>query len=320
MSQLSNSGNSGNLEIMAPTSRSWAGMVRVLFQPFDIKKWFILGFTAWLAQLMEGGGSSGSGQVNDNSSRHSGSGGSGNEWEGMTDWVQQNIGMVITVLSIALIVGLAIGLALMWVRSRGKFMFLDNVVHNRALVKHPWAQFKALGNSLFCWNLVFAVIAFFIFIIPAGGAAWYTYIQSQASNWSGPVILGLVGMGLVLFLIMLVFGYIYVLLEDFVVPIMYKHGLKTTEAWKKFLPTHQQNIWRFILYALWRLVLGMGIGIVIVAIGFATCCIGFIPLMIPYLSVVLLLPMYVFFRFLGPEYIRQLGPDYDLWGEVISEP
>ena len=195
-------------------------------------------------------------------------------------------------------------------------MFLDNVVHNRTLVKQPWAQFKTLGNSLFCWNLGFGVIAFFILVIPAGGAAWFTYTQMEASNWAGiksDTVWSLVGMGLVLFILMLVLGFVTVLLEDFVIPIMYKHGLKTNDAWRKFLPMLRQRFWQFILYVLWRILLGMGAGVAVILFGLCTCCIGFIPLMIPYLGAVLLLPVSVFFRFLGLEYLRQFGPEYDLW-------
>ena len=67
--------NRPNLEIIAPTSRAFDGMKWCLFQPFDIGKWFVLGFTAWLAALMDGGGSTPSG--NFSSSGSSSSSGSG---------------------------------------------------------------------------------------------------------------------------------------------------------------------------------------------------------------------------------------------------
>jgi len=38
-------------------------------------------------------------------------------------------------------------------RSRGKFMFLDNVVHDRAEVSQPWQDFRRLGNSLFLGSI-----------------------------------------------------------------------------------------------------------------------------------------------------------------------
>ena len=45
------------IEFIAPTKRAYEGMKCILFRPFDMGKWFILGFTAWLATLFEGGGS-----------------------------------------------------------------------------------------------------------------------------------------------------------------------------------------------------------------------------------------------------------------------
>ena len=39
-----------------PLSRAWTRMTDALFRPFDIKKWFVVGFTAWLAGLASGGG------------------------------------------------------------------------------------------------------------------------------------------------------------------------------------------------------------------------------------------------------------------------
>ena len=36
-----------------PLSDAWQRMVRALFKPFDINKWFALGFTAFLAELLD---------------------------------------------------------------------------------------------------------------------------------------------------------------------------------------------------------------------------------------------------------------------------
>ncbi len=37
-----------------PFSHAWAKMISALFHPFEIKKWFILGFTAFIAELTDG--------------------------------------------------------------------------------------------------------------------------------------------------------------------------------------------------------------------------------------------------------------------------
>ena len=42
-----------NIAYLAPFSRGFNRMKKALFQPFDIKKWFVVGFTAFLAGLMD---------------------------------------------------------------------------------------------------------------------------------------------------------------------------------------------------------------------------------------------------------------------------
>ena len=51
-----------------PLSKAWARMKKALFQPFNINKWFRVGFTAWLAGLTDCSGS-GSGGSGNNSGR-----------------------------------------------------------------------------------------------------------------------------------------------------------------------------------------------------------------------------------------------------------
>ncbi|MEZ5082559.1 MAG: hypothetical protein R2750_03800 [Bacteroidales bacterium] len=48
-----------NIDYIEPLSRGWARMKKALFQPFDLAKWFTVGFTAFLAALMDGGGGGG---------------------------------------------------------------------------------------------------------------------------------------------------------------------------------------------------------------------------------------------------------------------
>ncbi len=48
-----------NISPIEPISQAWNHMVRILFKPFEIKKWFVLGFCAFLAQCDEMGGNGG---------------------------------------------------------------------------------------------------------------------------------------------------------------------------------------------------------------------------------------------------------------------
>src|SRR2546423_8644566 len=45
------------IEIFKPFGEAFELMKKILFQPFDLKKWLVIGFTAWLASLGAGGGS-----------------------------------------------------------------------------------------------------------------------------------------------------------------------------------------------------------------------------------------------------------------------
>ena len=48
-----------NIRYLDPLSRAWGRMKKALFSPFNLKKWFVVGFTAFLAGLTEGPGGGG---------------------------------------------------------------------------------------------------------------------------------------------------------------------------------------------------------------------------------------------------------------------
>lgn len=54
-----------NISYSNPLSRGWDRMKKALFQPFDIGKWFTVGFTAFLAALVDGGSPGGNGNYSD---------------------------------------------------------------------------------------------------------------------------------------------------------------------------------------------------------------------------------------------------------------
>lgn len=304
-----------NIGFTVPTSISWWRMKQILFNPFDIGKWFVLGFTAWLATLVEansgGGGSGGTGDLSD----------TGNEPEveefineGFS-WVQENIEVVFGVGAVIAAIVIVVVVLLTWVQSRGKLMFLDNVINNRALVGQPWKEYRSEGNSLFIWTLLFSFIVFLIIGAVGGGGGLIIYKELSVNDmeWTGAAIGSSIGLVGFLLLLGLLFGYVKVLLEDFVVPLMYQRRLSTTDAWRVFLSLHSQNKGRFVLYFLWYIVLTIGWSFALMVVILITCCIAGILMLLPYLGTVLILPMLVFFRVLGPTFLRQFGDDYDLW-------
>lgn len=303
-----------------PTSRAFNRMKTILFRPFNAEKWFLLGFSAWLATLGEGGSSYQGDFPTDSNDGEDGATSEVPTFESFQEvlfeakeWIQANpwvigVGIGLFILIVAFVV------LITWLNARGKFMLLDNVVHNRAEVKKPWSDFKSQGNSLFCWIICFHLISGFLILSVLGGAGYWIYsILSVDESLMNPVIGIGVGALSAVILIAIATGYIWTLLVNFVVPQMYKFRIGVSEAWKKVIDLHRERFVAFLAFYLWYIILAIVSFLAVLAFGLMTCCIGFLAMAIPYIGAVLTLPITVFFCALGPEFARQFGPEYDLW-------
>lgn len=298
-----------------PTGRAFSRMKAILFNPFDAGKWFVLGFSAWLATLFESsysGGNSGSG----GGDTGGGENGDGSFWEGFgefaegtADWIGEHWVWVAAAAGIVIVVVLVLS----WVSSRAKFVLLDNVFHDRALVVVPWREYRKEGNSRFRWALAIDLASISTLLLILAGIATVALPYLGMLEWSREfVIFGCFAASFGLGAIFLL-GYARLLLEEFVVPLMYRDRSRGTEAWRKFLGLHGDHLFAFPLYCLWFWMLAIFSGIVILVFGLATSCIGFLLLAIPYLGAVVLLPVTVFFRCLGPEFLRQFGSEFEIF-------
>ncbi len=293
-----------DLSVTNPIGAALSRMKRILFKPFEIGKWFVLGFCAFLAYLGEGGGGSPPGGGGGSSGGGGGGAPSGAE---VIDWIKANLGFVIVVGMIILIVMLVISLLVLWVRSRGKFMFLDGVVHNRGAVVAPWKAFRHLGNSLFGFTFALSIGMFAIMILIVALSIMLAWTDIQSGEFGSASVMALV-IGLPLFLSALIgFGIIAVLLEDFVVPTMYLRNARVMDAWWIVrVEVLAGNLGTIILYLLMKIVLAIAIGIIGFIATCLTCCLA----VIPYLGMVILLPLYVFIRCYPVCFLEQLGPSW----------
>jgi hypothetical protein len=297
-----------------PLSRAWQRMKQALFNPFNLNKWFIIGFNAFLAGLLDGphGNGSGKGGGDDLTFReflnlpHRG-------WE----WLMDNPGWFIGIVFIIIFL-FVLGIVLTWISSRGKMMFLDNVVHDRAEIAKPWKQYSKEGNSLFVWRFCFGLIVFAFFILM--GIFFFTAASAFHVNdrYTGPLILFIVGWIFLFLLTIIITGYISIFLDSFVVPLMYKDNLTATKAWGRFLSIFNKHPFHFILFGLFIFVLMVGFMIGVIFAGFMTCCIGFILLVIPYIGTVITLPVWYTLRAFSLEYFAQFGTEYNVFPP--SEP
>jgi hypothetical protein len=134
-------------------------------------------------------------------------------------------------------------------------------------------------------------------------------------------VLGVIAAVLVFILLGIVFWLIHRFTMDFVVPIMFLRTKSCTAAWREFLDLLSMNKARFVLYALFRIVIAIAIGFIIV-LGFCVgvcCCCASVLLLIPYIGTVILLPVYVFERSYSLYYIRQYGSQFDVFNIITQE-
>jgi hypothetical protein len=291
-----------------PLRRAWARAQRILFRPFRIEIWLVLGFAAFLSEALttgRGAGFSWHGHPGALPGRMlHGVGGlaSGALWTGL--------GLVI--LSAVLV----LAILLVWVNSRGRFIFLDDVVRERIAIVEPWQRFARLGNSLFFWSIGFGLACAAVAVVIA-----LPFIASLAALWSdGRFHWGALGALWTLLAVALPFAivasYVVLVLSDFVIPIMYRHDIGVTGAWSRFLALFRAHPGSFLLYGLFVFILWLVVLSVLTVVGFASCCVGFVLLGLPYVSSVVLLPLLVTFRALGPEFLAQFGPDHSVFADA----
>lgn len=311
-----------NINFSQPLSNSFTRMKKVLFQPFDITKWINIGFTAFLAGLTEFWGGSGGGGGNTGFKFNQ------PNWddffsfpETAWNWLTSHplwFGLIITGVFLVVVLSVLFN----WISSRGKFMFLHNVVNQTDDIVKPWHNFRKDGNSLFWWQFIYGWLVFGIFIL----FLIYSFgIFKNIHNGIIPEITkyGFIGSIILIFIgLLIISGYISLFLTDFIVPIMYKNRISALKAWSVFLPLMFQNMCSFFIYGIFILMVKIAVIISVLIIAVFTCCIGLLLIMIPFVGTVILLPVSYTFRAFSIEYLATFGDDFNILNQetkFISE-
>jgi hypothetical protein len=285
------------IEIFAPFGEAFETTKKILFQPFDLGKWFVIGLPAWLATF--GGGFSynrsfNNGNWNWNWKTHTH--GSPVSLHDAPPWV------------IPVIVGgslflLALIVLFLWLNARGRFMFTDCIVRNRGAVAEPWREYHKEGNRYFVLQLVITFLSMIVF----GGLALLFVL---GWHWNHPLLpLPLIILLAVTFcLIAIVVG----LIMKFAVPVMYRQRCRATVAFGQVwrLVTGRPGV--FILFGLFYIVLYIAAAMIGCVAACFTCCIA----ALPYIGTVILLPLVMFLFTFPLCFIRQFGDPYDVWAVV----
>jgi len=293
------------MSMMGPLERGWSRMVGMLFRRGSARTWFVVGFSAWLAGLTGEGGYHVGGSTDRGGYDY------GEDWG---DWVSgdafySNETLAGMVFAGCLIV-LAVALVLLWVSSRGKFVFLDNVVHQRAEIVAPWKRFSRQGNSLFFFRLIAFLVCVPIALGLIGLCIWLAGGPDGWAHLEGAgVFAGVAATALLACLAITVLLYVLFFLDAFVVPLMHRHDLTAMQAWKRFGGRFRQRPGWFVLCGLVVFVLCMVVAAAVTTLGVMTCCLGFLLLAIPYVSTLVLLPVLIAYRAFTVEFLAQLEPE-----------
>ena len=306
----------GQISVVEPIGAAIEKTKKILFRPFNITKWFAIGFCAWLATLGSGGRSN----LNfGNWGSHKQRPDFQQEIHNVKEAVLENLPIVIGVGALVILVILVLSLVFMWLKSRGQFMFFHCVSRDKGEVVKPWKQYAQQANSLFLFRLVLGlagVAVSILFIVPLV-AIGFSFAKTGIAGFA---LANLVWGFLLIFCIIMIaltLSGIRLLTDDFVVPIMSLRRCSVTEGWKEFWRLLMSNKGPFTVYLLYLFVIGLAIGMIILLAVLVTCCCAACFLMIPYIGTVVMLPILVWRRAYSLLYLSQYGPEFDVF---VPEP
>ncbi|MDD5704558.1 MAG: DUF4339 domain-containing protein [Kiritimatiellae bacterium] len=302
----------------AAAADSWHRMRSILFKPFDLARWFSIGFCGWLSFI----GGNGCHSNFDPDLLRKGSGGS-NEvqldalFQQVRDWLASHpmasAGMI-TGIIVGVIIGVLFAVFFLWLRAHGSLMLLHRLSHPRATIRESWHVADRVAPSLFRWRLGLGVCGFLLFAAIVVGAvvslgvnvlragSWQALVGAVTPLWLAGWTGGLVTL-LCVWLTLASLSY------HFVEPVMYGRQVSVWKAWQTVADLCRQEPGAVLRYYLCQMAWTFLAGTAIVVFILCTCCLGLILLVVPFINATTLLPYLLFNRGLGPSFLARWRPD-----------
>ncbi|MGD9495666.1 MAG: hypothetical protein AB7Y46_05085 [Armatimonadota bacterium] len=194
-------------------------------------------------------------------------------------WLADNLAALIAVAIGLLVLWLALSLAVLYMRSVFRFIFIEAVAAPREpAVGASWGRHAGRGLSLLLWYLALGLLGMGlvvqVLVALVGGVALV------ANGEPLPALLGVSGiiaLMLVALLVGLMLALLQTLTEDFLVPAMYARGCGVWEGWRAVRRAWRGQFWSVVLYYLLRLVLGVGAAIASALVGLFSLVVLVIP-------------------------------------------
>ena len=236
-------------------SPAFERMKRQLFSPFRFGQWLRFAVVGFLAGEMGSGGGCSTNIPFDSSDSEQFQG------VGLPGDALTALGVVVLV-----ILGIALGIILLYISSRMRFVLFDGVVAGECRIRDSWSRRGGPAFRYFIWQLLLilaAVISLCVVVgIPLLLAFGAGLFQNPQEN-----VLALVLGGLVLLLILLawaiVFGVVTVFTKDFVVPQMALEDLTASEGWSRLWAMMKSEKGPFAGYVGMKIVLAIAAAILL---------------------------------------------------------
>jgi hypothetical protein len=292
-----------NIEIFAPFSAAIDLTRRILFQPFDLTKWLAIGLAAFLAGFVDATRFTPGFNIPNFSGRaETHNLDLGELLERSNAWAFLPVIIALGCLGVAVIV------ALMWLGSRARFMLIDCIVHNRGAVEQPWREYRREGNSLFLLALAVSAISLVVAALLAAPLGLRYFADGGFENFGPGALIYAIGLTVAFILAGLSFS----ILGWLMAPVMYRQRCSAMAALRRVIGLFLDEPAAMILYVLFGGLVAIAGSILALIATCLTCCIA----AIPYVGTVLLLPLYVFYYAYLLLFLRQFGPEYDVWATV----
>ncbi len=311
-------GGGNSIEVIKPCGEAWHHMKGMLF-PFDLGRWFTLGFVAWLAMLARA-------KLNFSFRFRSGPWGGeappGPSTESVKEALQQasrfvedNLFLIVVVAAVAAILLVAVHLVLTYLGSRGVFMYLDCTARRQAAVVEPWRRARKHAWSLCLLRVLVDVCGGAIGLAILGLALLAVWPDVKQMKLEPGSLATLILCGALLLTVTIVLGTARWLLTNLLATMMYVRDWSAMEALKELGALARGRLGAFILYLLMNVALWLAYAVVAVPLTCCTCCIGGLPVV----HQTILQPLFLWIRAYPFYFLAQFGDAYAIPAEPAPQ-
>ena len=189
--------------------------------------------------------------------------------------------ILVVAIGLLIVLGIVLGIALLYVSSRMRFVLFDSVVEGECRIRDFWNRRGVPALRYFVWQILLTVAGLASFVLLIGiplAAVFSAGWLSSPREHIAPLVLCAVMVILLFLADIIALTVIHVLTKDFVVPQMALDNTTPLEGWRRLLPMMEQEKGAYAGYIGMKLVLSIASGILLGIITLIALGIVFLPI------------------------------------------